>query len=143
MFARQKASHRTFKKTGVAVILTVSGIDSKDISPEQLQDIIAKGTLGMTTALTEAPAPNTEAGQDLKGPFTRPLDLPLGWGEYVEKDEAEHRGSAFSADIYHICQSIAEFAAPYWEAAPEVQEMAVRHFLDTRFLPLLLGKVKS
>jgi len=34
------------------------------------------------------------------------------------------------------------FAKPYWDAAPEVQEMAVRHFVDTRLLPLLLGKAK-
>lgn len=42
VFARQKASHRTFKKTGVAAIITVSGIDSKDVSPGQLQDIKRK-----------------------------------------------------------------------------------------------------
>ena len=81
------------------------------------------------------------AGQ-VKDPFTRLLDLTLGWGEYVEKDEAEHRDGVSSADIYHAYQSIAEFAEPYWEAAPEVQEMAVRHFVDTRLLPLLLGKAK-
>ncbi len=68
--------------------------------------------------------------------------MTLGWGEYVEKDEAEHRDGVSSADIYHACQSITEFAEPYREAAPEVQEMAVRHFVDTRLLPLLLGKVK-
>lgn len=42
VFARQKASHRTFKKAGVAAIITVSGIDSKDVSPGQLQDIRRK-----------------------------------------------------------------------------------------------------
>ncbi len=37
-------------------------------------------------------APQTETNKDavFKDPFTRLLDLTLGWGEYVEKDEAEH-----------------------------------------------------
>lgn len=35
---RQRASHRTFKKSGVAAVVTVSGIDSKDVPPGQLQD---------------------------------------------------------------------------------------------------------
>jgi len=96
----------------------------------------------MTTALTEAPVPDTEAAEEIKDPFTRLLDMTLGWGEYVEKDEAEHRDSVSSSDIYHAYQSIAEFAEPYWDAAPEVQEMAARHFVDTRLLPLLLGKAK-
>lgn len=39
---RQKGSHRTFKKAGVADIVTVSGIDSKDITPGQLQHIKRK-----------------------------------------------------------------------------------------------------
>ena len=96
----------------------------------------------MTTVLTEAPVPNVEAAEEIKDPFTRLLDLTLGWGEYVEKDEAQHRDSVSSADIYRAYQSIAEFAEPHWDAAPEVQEMAARHFVDTRLLPLLLGKAK-
>jgi len=96
----------------------------------------------MTATPIETSVPDTEAAGELKDPFTRLLDLTLGWGEYVEKDEAEHRDSVSSADIYHVYQSIAEFAEPYWDAAPEVQEMAARHFVDTRLLPLLLGKAK-
>lgn len=80
--------------------------------------------------------------QDDKDPFTRLLDLTLGWGEYVEKDEAEHGDDVKSGDIYSAYQSVAQFAEPYWDASPEVQEMAVRHFVDTRILPLLLGKTK-
>ena len=80
-----------------------------------------------------------KADADRKDPFTRLLDLTLGWGEYVEQDEAEHPDGVQSADIYAAYQSVATFAEPYWEAAPEVQEMAVRHFVDTRLLPLLLG----
>ncbi len=83
-----------------------------------------------------------DAPEGIKDPFTRLLDLTLGWGEYVEKDEAGHRDSVSSADIYRAYQSIAEFAEPYCDAAPEVQEMAARHFVDTRLLPLLLGKAK-
>ncbi len=79
---------------------------------------------------------------EAKDPFTRLLDLMAGWGEYVEKDEAEHPDTVSSADIYDAYQSVATFAEPYWAPAPEVQEMAVRHFVDTRLLPLLLGKVK-
>lgn len=77
-----------------------------------------------------------------KDPFTRLLDLTLGWGECVEKDEAEHPDSVGSADIYDTYQFTATFAEPYWDTALEVQEMAVRHFVDTRLLPLLLGKSK-
>ena len=77
---------------------------------------------------------------EFKDPFTRLLDLTLGWGEYVEKDEAEHPDGIKSADIYDAYQSIATFAEPYWDAAPAAQEMAVRHFLDTHLLPLLLSK---
>jgi len=94
----------------------------------------------MTIVLTEVPAPNIEADQDLKDPFTRLLDLTLGRGEYVEKDEAEHRDIVPSSGIHHAYQPIAEFADPYRESAPEVQEIAARHFVDTRFL--MLGKVK-
>jgi hypothetical protein len=79
---------------------------------------------------------------EAKDPFTRLLDLMAGWGEYVEKDEAEHHDTVSSADVYDAYQSVATFAEPYWDSAPEVQEMAVRHFVDTRLLPLLLGKVK-
>lgn len=39
IFERQRASHRTFKKSGVAALVTVSGIDNKDVPPGQLQDI--------------------------------------------------------------------------------------------------------
>ncbi len=78
-----------------------------------------------------------------KASFTRLLDLTLGWGEYVEQNEAEHPDGVQSADIYAAYQSVATFAEPCWDAAPEVQEMAVCHFVDTRLLPLLLGKAKS
>ncbi|MBV9848150.1 MAG: type II toxin-antitoxin system HicA family toxin [Armatimonadetes bacterium] len=40
--SRRKASHRTFKKDGVADVVTVSGVDGKDVSPGQLQDIKRK-----------------------------------------------------------------------------------------------------
>ncbi len=39
---RQKSSHRTFKKAGIPEIVTISGIDSKDVSPGQLQQIKRK-----------------------------------------------------------------------------------------------------
>jgi len=42
VFDRQRSSHRTYKKTGVNNIVTVSGIDSKDVSPGQLQQIKRK-----------------------------------------------------------------------------------------------------
>ncbi len=74
-----------------------------------------------------------------KDPSTRLLDLTLGW---VEKDESAPPDGVQSADIYDAYQSIAAFAEPYWDAAPEVQEMAARHFVDMRLLPLLLGKAK-
>ena len=93
--------------------------------------------------MTEAkPTPNMETSHEAKDPFTRLLDLTLGWGEYVEKDETAHPDDVSSADIYDTYQSVAGFSEPYWEASPEVQEMAVRHFVDTRLLPLLLGKIK-
>ena len=78
----------------------------------------------------------------VRDPFTRLLDITLGWGEYVEKDETEHGDSVKASDIYAAYQSVAGFAEPFWESTPEVQEMAVRHFVDTRLLPLLLGKAK-
>ncbi len=87
-------------------------------------------------------APQAEANTETKDPFTRLLDLTLGWGEYVEKDEVDPPDGVRSADLYDAHQSIAAFAEPYWDAAPEVQEMAVRHFVDTRLLSLLLGKAK-
>lgn len=96
----------------------------------------------MTVLEASIKSTESETASESKDPFTRLLDLTLGWGEYVEKDEAEHPDGVLSADIYDAYQSIADFAAPYWDAAPEVQEMAVRHFVDTRFLPLLLGKAK-
>ncbi len=79
---------------------------------------------------------------DGKDPLTRLFDLTLGWGEYVEQDEAERPDSISSADLYAAYQSIAAYAEPYWDAAPAAQEMAVRHSVDTRLLPLLLGKTK-
>ena len=92
-------------------------------------------------AVLDAPVklvvPNAEA--EYKDPLTRLLDLTAGWGEYVEQDETEHPDGIRSADIYEAYQSATTFAEPYWDAAPEVQEMAVRHFVDTRLLPLLLG----
>lgn len=33
VYDRQKSSHRAYKKTGVNDIVTVSGIDGKDVSP--------------------------------------------------------------------------------------------------------------
>ncbi len=75
-----------------------------------------------------------------KDPFTRLLDLTLGWGEYVERDEAEHGDGVKSAEIYSLYQSVAKFADPYWDAAPEVQETAARQFVESRLLPLLMGK---
>jgi len=42
IFDRQKSSHCTYKKVGVPDIITVSGIDSKDVSPGQLQQIKRK-----------------------------------------------------------------------------------------------------
>ncbi len=81
--------------------------------------------------------PNAEA--EHKDPLTRLLDLTAGWGEYVEQDETEHPDGIQSADIYQAYHLAATFAEPYWNAAPEVQEMAVRQFVDTRLLPLLLG----
>lgn len=80
--------------------------------------------------------------ENTKDPFTRLLDLTLAWGEYVEKDETQHPDGVKSDDIYAAYQAVAQFAEPYWDAGPEVQEMAARHFVDTRILPLLLGKVK-
>lgn len=79
---------------------------------------------------------------DAKDPLTRLLDLTLAWGEYVEKETAEQGDSVKCEDIYAAYQAAAQFAKPYWDAGPEVQEMAVRHFVDTRLLPLLLGKIK-
>ena len=93
-------------------------------------------------AVLDAPQANIGIDTEMKDSFTRLLDLTLGWGEYVEKDEAEHPDGVQSADLYDAHQSIASFAEPYWDAAPEVQEMTVRHFVDTRLLPLLLGKAK-
>jgi len=42
IFDRQKSSHRTYKKAGVNDIVTVSGIDGKDVFPGQLQQIKRK-----------------------------------------------------------------------------------------------------
>ena len=89
--------------------------------------------------LEELGRQTAQAGKD---PFTRPLGLMIGWGGWVERDEAEHPDRVTASDLYDAHQSVAGFAEPYWEASPEVQEMAVRHFVDTRLLPLLLGKVK-
>ncbi len=83
-----------------------------------------------------------ETAEDKKDPFTRLLDLMIGWGEWVEKDEGEHHDLVSASDIYDGYQAVAGFAEPYWQSSPEVQEMAVRHFVDTRLLPLLLGKTK-
>lgn len=46
-FARRggRASHRIYKKDGVASEVTISGIDSDDVSPGQLQDIRRKSGL--------------------------------------------------------------------------------------------------
>ena len=93
-------------------------------------------------SVIESAEPEQAAEAFGKDPFTRLLDLTLGWGEYVEKDETEHEDGVKAADIYVAYQSVAGFAEPFWESTSEVQEMAVRHFVDTRLLPLILGKVK-
>ena len=62
------------------------------------------------------------SGLDAKDPFTRLLDLTLGWAEYVAKDEGQHGDAVKSADLYATYQDIAEFADPYWDAAPEMQK---------------------
>lgn len=91
--------------------------------------------------ITEPVATAKPLGEVLpaKDPLTRLLNLTLGWAEYAEKDEAEHTDTIPAAAIYNAYSAVDEFAEPYWDAAPEVQEMAVRHFIDTRILPLLLG----
>ncbi len=75
-----------------------------------------------------------------KDPITRLLDLTLGWAEYAANDELEHPDSVNSASLYSLYQSIAGFAEPVWDAAPEAQEAMVRQFVETQLLPLLLGK---
>jgi hypothetical protein len=77
--------------------------------------------------------------QETKDPFTRLLDMTLGWGEYVEKTEEDFSDSVKAEEIYEVYQSVAEFAEPYWDASQEAQEQALRTFIDTRLLPLLLG----
>ncbi len=91
-----------------------------------------------TISTLTAAKPKQDAPQAAKDPLTRLLDLTLGWAEYTEQDEAQHPDTLPAADIYNAYSAVAEFAEPYWNAAPEVQEMAVRHFIDTRILPLLL-----
>lgn len=46
-FARRggRSSHRIYKKAGVAAEITISGINSDEISPGQLQDIRRKSGL--------------------------------------------------------------------------------------------------
>lgn len=46
-FARQggRSSHRIYKKRGVAAEVSISGQDSKDVSPGQLQDVRKKSGL--------------------------------------------------------------------------------------------------
>ena len=87
-------------------------------------------------------AAETAAVPSNKDPLTRLMDLTLGWGEYVEKDEAEHPDCVNSASVYDLYQSVAQFAEPYWDAPLDAQETAARQFLETRLLPLLLGKAK-
>ena len=71
------------------------------------------------------------------------MDLTLAWGEYVEKNEAEHPDVVEADAIYDLYQSVAQFAEPYWDAPQEAQEKAARQFVETRLLPLLLGKAKQ
>ena len=95
-------------------------------------------------AVAELPETAQAASQEeTKNPFTRLLDLTLGWGEYVEKDETQHPDGVKSGDIYAAYQAVAQFAEPYWDAEPEVQELAALRFVETRILPLLLGKPAS
>ena len=104
----------------------------------------ADQTKGRMEAMTVLMKPNTlpliEQKKETKDPITRLLDLTLGWGEYAEKDEAEHPDVITADDIYSLYQSVARFADPVWDAAPELQEARVRQFVETQLLPLLLGK---
>ena len=68
------------------------------------------------------------------------MDLTVGWGEWVEGTEAEYSDTVTSKDIYTAYQSVAEFAESYWDTSPERQEQAVREFVETRIMPLLLGR---
>ena len=72
--------------------------------------------------------------------FAQLMDLTLGWGEQVEQTEGEFGDTLTSADIYTLYQSVAEFADPYWDATIHGQEQAVREFVETRIIPVLLGK---
>ncbi len=106
------------------------------INQETLRPTEQKASPSLHTQQSE------DAPQANKDPLTRLLDLMLGWAEYTERDEAEHGDKVQSSDIYEAYSSVAEFAEPYWDAPRQVQEMAVHHFMDTRILPLLLGKTK-
>ena len=76
----------------------------------------------------------------VKDPFTRLLDLTLGWAEYVANDEVEHPDSVKSDALHSLYQSVVGFAEPVWDAAPDAQKLVVRQFVETQLLPLLLGK---
>jgi len=82
----------------------------------------------------------TSSSETSKSPFARLMDLTVGWGEYVEQTETEFGDTVNSGSIYALYQSVAEFAEPYWEASQEKQEQAVREFVETRIIPVLLGK---
>ena len=71
----------------------------------------------LTVAVPDT-ASSVQDAQGAKCPFTRLLDLTLGWAEYVERDEDEHPDSVKSEELQDAYQ------------------------VDTRLLPLLLGKVK-
>ena len=76
----------------------------------------------------------------MKDPITRLLDLKLGWAEHVANDEVEHPDSVKSDALYSLYQSVAGFAEPVWDTAPETQRAMVRQFVETQLMPLLLGK---
>jgi len=52
----------------------------------------------------------------------------------------EYPDSVKSDVLYSLYRSVAGFAEPVWDAAPEAQEAMVRQFVETQLLPLLLGK---
>lgn len=111
-------------------------------SPAEYAVYRREQTEGLGPPIKPTQSAHTNTAGEVKDPLTRLLDLTLAWGEYVDKETAEQGDSVKSEDIYAAYQAAAQFAEPYWDGGLEVQEMAVRHFMDTRILPLLLGKTK-